>query len=103
MAATTPSPALRAEDGRPDRDTPRPAPHVATAVQADRTILLDVRGGRYFSLDEVGGRVWALLEAGLTLPEIADRLADEYDASRDRIARDVAALVERLREKRLVS
>ncbi|MGB3710762.1 MAG: PqqD family protein [Erythrobacter sp.] len=67
------------------------------------TVLLDLNSGLYFGLDPVGGRIWELL-AGQphTLGDIADRIEDEFDAPRDRIANDLIALAKELRERELI-
>lgn len=91
-----------ARTASPDVRTPRPADHVVSARQADRTILLDMHRGRYYSLDGVGGRIWEMLQSGHALPELRDRLAAEYDAPPGRIGLDVETLVEQLRAKGLV-
>jgi pyrroloquinoline quinone biosynthesis protein D len=62
----------------------------------DTTVLLDPDGGEYFALDAVGCRVWELCDGSRSLEEIADVLAEEYDAPRDEIMTDVSALVAEL-------
>jgi hypothetical protein len=73
-----------------------PSPFVRCAVHGERAILLDLRQERYYSLNEVGTRVWSLLAEGAETPTIVARLADEYDASGDRIELDVTSLVTHL-------
>jgi hypothetical protein len=79
-----------------------PARHVVSAVHGTRTVLLDPRRGRYYGLDEVGGRVWALATDRLSISEIVERLADEYEVDRDRLESDVRSLVDDLQSKRLL-
>jgi hypothetical protein len=86
-----------------DPELARLASQVVAATQGDRTILLDVHGGHYFSLDGVGGEIWAMLHEGMELQEIEKRLAREYDASPEQIARDLRTLVEQLRGEGLIS
>jgi hypothetical protein len=54
-------------------------------------------------LDGLGGEVWAMLEEGMGLPQIEERLAREYNASPQQIACDLRALVEQLRGRQLIS
>ena len=61
--------------------------------------MLDLAQGAYFGLDPVGARMWQLLAAGRTLAEVCDAVAEEYDAPRDAIERDLLALVEVSRRK----
>lgn len=103
MAATTELNVSPCHDLPAAPRPPRVADHVVSARQGDRTILLDLRSGRYFALDGSAALIWAMLEAGSGLPQIEDRLASTFDAPRERISRDLRALVDRLRTRGLVS
>jgi len=59
----------------------------------DRTIVLDLRRGRYRALEAMGSRIWELLERPLRPDEIVDRLAEEYEAPRTRIDADARAFL----------
>lgn len=74
----------------------RPAAHVSAAAQGGRTVLLDQRGGEYIGLDEVGTRIWELLAEGRDLSRVVDALEAEYDAPREVLERDAAAVAARL-------
>jgi transglutaminase-like putative cysteine protease len=76
-----------------------PAPHIRSVVHGDRTILLDLRRGRYYSLDEVGTRVWALLGEGADVSAIVDRIGEEFDAPIGVIETDVDVLLMRLEQE----
>lgn len=65
-------------------------------------VILDLASGRYFGLNAVGTRVWALLDAGTPVDQIVSTLADEYEAEREQIARDVAALIDDLSTRGLI-
>ena len=69
---------------------------------ADEAVILDVETAAYYSLGGTGLRMWELLGEGLTLPEIAGALAEEYDADADKIAKDLAELAARLRKELLL-
>ncbi len=86
----------------PAEAPPRPEPHVLSAAVDGRTVLLDVRAGRYFALDGAGARIWAHLEEGCGAAEIEERLADEFDAPRPVLAADLTALLVRLRQQGLI-
>ena len=83
--------AERAKPRRLERAT-----HVATAEQTGRTIVLDLRRGRYFGLDSVGTRVWELLATPTAVEELVSRLSLEYDVSRSQLEGDVDAFVRKL-------
>lgn len=80
----------------------RPLPHVVWARQADATVLLDAERGLYYTLNEVAGRTWELLAAGEPLIEILRCLGDEYEVSEGTLQADVAVLLGRLLETRLI-
>ena len=58
--------------------------------------------GAYFGLDEIGSRVWELLEEPRSIDELCATLRGEYDVDPETCRGDVTALVERLREAKLV-
>ncbi|MFZ1574397.1 MAG: PqqD family protein, partial [Chromatiaceae bacterium] len=64
---------------------------------ADEGIVLRQTEGTVLVLNEVGMRVLALLDKGVTVPELVDRLAAEFDAEAGRLAADVAGFVAELR------
>jgi hypothetical protein len=76
---------------------------VLCTSQGDTTVVLDVRGGTYFTLNEVGGRIWQLLGEGTTVGGVVERLAAEYDVPLERLAADVNELIDRLLATRLIA
>ena len=80
---------------------------MVAATQGESTVLLDVRRGRYHTLNSAGGRAWTLLATGTTYGAIVEMLRAEYviepAGADDRIGRDVAALLERLRSAGLLA
>ena len=74
----------------------RPRPGVSAAERDGRTVLLDLKGERYYGLDEVGGRLWTAFAAGATARAAAEALADEYDAPLATLIADAEAFASRL-------
>lgn len=70
--------------------------HVVSVRAGDATVLMDRKGGTYFTLNEVGGRVWELVGAGATVSGMVDRLLEEYEVSREQLEADVATTVRQL-------
>lgn len=66
-------------------------------------VVLNLDTGIYFGLDAVGTRIWRLLEEHKSLRTVLDTLADEYEATPDRLQRDLLAFVERLNGKGLIT
>lgn len=69
---------------------------------AEETVILDLEAGIYFGLDPVGARIWELVAQGAPLDDMIDQILAEYDVSRERLQRDVDALVSQLLENSLV-
>jgi hypothetical protein len=80
----------------------RRAEAVVSTGEGDRTVLLDPVGGEYYGLDEVGTRIWQLLPEHPTATALADRLFAEYEAPRERLEADAAALLGQLAAHGLV-
>jgi hypothetical protein len=69
---------------------------------AGEAVILDLATGTYFGLDPVGTRIWHLLaEHGGLEPVVAALLA-EYDVPEGELRRDLAALLDELRDRGLV-
>jgi hypothetical protein len=75
----------------PERLTPR-APIVA-ARHGDKTVLLDVSSGKYYSLNRTGAQVWQCLCEHMSPVEIIDRLQREWQLPADIVERDVITLL----------
>lgn len=56
-------------------------------------VIFNIGQGAYFSLDPVGTDIWNRLATPVTVSALCDALADEYDADRADIERDVVALL----------
>jgi hypothetical protein len=65
-------------------------------------IILDIESGTYFGLNEVGARIWEMLESGETLEAVCARLLEEFEVSREQLQGDVLALVDELKDRRLI-
>jgi hypothetical protein len=80
----------------------RVSPRVYAREFGGEIVLLDFGVGEYFGLDEVGAEVWRRLEGGEALPDIADRIVERFDVSRDVALGDVIALVTEMCTRSLV-
>ncbi len=74
---------------------------IMTADMKGDTVMMDVETGKYYNLGDVGGRIWALLESPITLGDLADRLIQEYDVSRENCLRDITPFLQSLLERGL--
>ncbi len=55
----------------------------------------------FFKINGVAAQVWDLLNEGMSIKEVLDRLVNEYDVTRDQLYTDIKALVNTLIEKEL--
>jgi hypothetical protein len=76
--------------------------NVVSEVLGEETVLLNLDSGVYFSLSETGTRIWQLLRDLGQADRIADAMAEEYDAPRDRLQADVEDLIQKLMDRGLV-
>ena len=79
-----------------------PKPVMARQV-GDETVILDLATGTYFGLDPVGTRMWQFIGEGRTMGEICEALLAEFEVTRETLELDVAALLEDLRSRGLVT
>ena len=75
---------------------------VATTLDDDESVLLDLNTRRYYSLNETGTRIWEHLVDGAGLTEIAARLTEEYDVSEAEAQEHIEALLSELKSEGLV-
>lgn len=78
------------------------SPSVVFRELDGEAVILDLESGTYFGLDPVGTRVWALLREHGALDKVCAHMMDEFDVTADVLERDVRALVDELRAKRLI-
>jgi len=66
-------------------------------------VLLNLDTKLYFSLNATGVAIWKLLDEGLTLGQIGERLFQEYDVTPEKAQQCVLDLVGQLNDEKLVS
>lgn len=76
---------------------------IYTQEVGEETILLDTRGGLYFSLDPVGTRMWQLIREHGSLRAVHETMLSEYDVTPERLETDLLALAEKMIAKGLAS
>lgn len=74
---------------------------VYTQEVGEETILLDTRGGRYFSLDPIGTRMWQLIRELGTLRLVYEAILNEYEVMPEQLETDLLALVTKMIDKDL--
>ncbi|MBE6945549.1 MAG: lasso peptide biosynthesis PqqD family chaperone [Ruminococcaceae bacterium] len=75
---------------------------IMTADMKGDTVMMDVETGKYYNLGDVGGRIWDLMENPITLSDMADRLTEEYDVTRERCLSEILPFLQSLLERNLI-
>ncbi len=81
---------------------PRRLDHVVWKVIDGKGILLNLENGAYFEADPVGLSIWQKCDGQTTLEEIAQSVAEEFQAEVERVSRDLSDFFTQLRRRRLV-
>ena len=68
----------------------------------EEAAILSMKNSVYYGLDPVGARIWRLLQQPTTIGEIRDVIAEEYDATAERVESDLRNLLEKLMSEGLV-
>lgn len=85
-----------------DADVIQRARDATAAELAGETVILHPSSGKYFGLKAVGSRVWELLDRPRTFSDLRDAIVREYDVDPARCSRDLAGLIDQLRDAGLV-
>ena len=59
----------------------------------DELVLMSIEKGNYYGLDSIATDIWNRLEHPIVVEDLCTHLADEYDADRETIEKDVLALL----------
>lgn len=78
------------------------APALVSANVDDEIVIMSLDKGHYFGLDDIASEIWKRLDRHPTLPDLIDSLAQDYDASRGTIEKEVVELLRRMAEQGLV-
>ena len=78
------------------------SPTVTSRQLDDELILLDMRGGDYFSLNRTGAAVWRAIESGLDLGSIDSEVAGEWPVPPEERWEMITGIVHQLLARRLV-
>lgn len=69
---------------------------------AGETILLSMQSAMYYGLDHVGSRIWELVREPISVSEISDAIAREYDVGLPRCQAEVIEFLRELAAKGLI-
>ena len=100
---------LQVERGRQDKhrqfmqSVPQPNPNVQGTTLDGETVLLDLSSGRYYTLNRMGTAIWERCTGSQSLQDIHATLCARFEASSERIADDLLALVTHLGHEGLLT
>ena len=100
---------LQVERGNKDKQAqlwncvPTPNPNVQGTVLDGETVLLDLSTGRYYTLNRVGTAIWEACTGSMRVDHIHAALCARFEASSERIADDLIALVTQLSHEGLIT
>ena len=57
----------------------------------DETVVLDLRGSRYFAINQTGTLLWPLLAQGTTRGQLVAAVGERWGVGKEQAARDVDA------------
>ncbi len=81
----------------------RPRDGIVCRQVGTTAVLVDLSTNQVFELNGTGYRIWELVTQGLDRDAIGERLAREFEVERVELDRDVTALLDRLRDERLIT
>jgi hypothetical protein len=76
-----------------DRSVVATQGHLASRV-GGQLVILGVTSGRYYGLNAVGARVWELIQEERSVGALQAALLSEFDVAPERLALDIAALLD---------
>ncbi len=59
----------------------------------ETAVLVHLGSNRIYELNDTGARIWELAAEGTTVESLIDRLQDEFDVDREKLAEEVSVIV----------
>ena len=78
-------------------------PATAWRVIENEAVIISLDSKVFRGLNSVGSRVWELIDGRRSVDEIVARIVAEFEVTAEVAARDVAAFVDQLLQKQLVT
>lgn len=75
---------------------------VASAYEADRLVLMDSAGKRFYSTNAVGAHIWDLLGTARTTENLCAELRSRWEPATEGVVEDVRAFLEAMQAANLV-
>ncbi len=83
-------------------------PNIVNRKIAGEMVLVPIRHNVgdlacIYNLNEVGSRIWELIDGGITLEQIRDRIVEEYEVSTEEAEADITEFLNNLEQAGVVS
>ena len=75
--------------------------HISSTV-GGQEVILNLQSGVYYGLDAVGAFIWKQLQSPRAVADIRDAMIARYNVDAARAERDLLALLEQMRQTRLI-
>lgn len=77
---------------------------LASQMNDDELVMMDINTGSYFGLENVGISIWQQLEKPRSVQEICDRIVNEYNLNKNDvpIESDILEFLENMRKESLI-
>ena len=86
----------------PDTVVQRRGDLLANEVSPTETVMLDVVGGTYYGLKDVAKAIWDRLESPISVHELCETLASEFEVDPEICRRETIVFLETLEGRGLV-
>ena len=85
-----------------DQMVPQIVPNVTVRFIGDEAFVMHLETKNTYSLNETAARIWSLIDGAVTLGDIADVLAGDYEIDRDECFTSVTAIIDELQKEQLL-
>ena len=78
------------------------SPNVLHEIIDGEAVLVNLESGSYYSIDKVGAMIWESIENGISLNQIIESIASQYDGNFNDIEKGVQELFAQLQQEQLI-
>ena len=68
----------------------------------DETIILEPESSNFFRLNDTGTEVWKLADGKMSIGEIARKITEMFEISKEEALKDVVSIVKELEKNKLI-
>ena len=83
--------------------SPKPNSNVLFKRLGDETVLFHLDTDRFYELNSTAARFWELLHSGCDVPEIRERLLQEFEVDPEKLNGEIDTLLASLKQEDLIA